>query len=162
MNIGPVLARPDAANGFQGDFIARVARSFAHVTSRDLFIEAGIDPAAPGTSAWNGDFALLTHRGDPAAMLNYGNHFALDLWEMDWDQFTATPSAATAPDHDIEERRQMMEEVARSGFVSGYEGRRVSRSGRLFMIRDVTVWRLSEADGGSFGVAAFFRRYEYL
>jgi hypothetical protein len=162
MTIGPVLARPDAANGFQGDFVARVARSFAHVTGRDLFAEAGIDPAEPGASAWRGSFALLTHRGDAAALLNYGNRFALDLWEMDWDQFTATPSAATAPDDDIAERRQMMDQVARSGFVSGYEGRRISRSGRLFVIRDVTVWRLSEPDGGGFGVAAFFRQYEYL
>lgn len=162
MAIGPVLARPDAANGFQGDFASRVARSFAHVTGRDLFAEAGIDPAMPGASAWRGDFALLTHRGDPAAMLNYGNRFVLSLWEMDWDQFAATPSAATAPEDGVEERRQMMEEVARTGFVSGYNGRRISRSGRLFVIRDVTVWRLDEPDGGNFGVAAFFRRYDYV
>lgn len=149
-------------NGFQGDFVARVARSFAHVTGRDLFAEAGMHPAAAGASAWNASFALLTHRGDAAAVLNYGNRFVLDLWEMDWDQFTATPSAATAPDDDVEERRQMMDQVARAGFVSGYDGRRISRTGRLFVIRDVTVWRLDERDGGNFGIAAFFRRYEYL
>jgi hypothetical protein len=162
MGIGPVLAMPDAANGFQDDFVARVARSFAHVTRRDLFAEAGIDPAAPGISAWSGTFALLTHRGDADAMLNYGNPVALDLWECDWDQFIRPPSRATAPDDDVEERTAMMNKVARTGFVSGYQGRRISRSGKLFLIRDVTVWQLREPSGDSFGVAAFFRDYRCL
>ena len=162
MGIGPVLAMPDVGNGFQGDFVLRVARSFAHVTGRDLLAEAGIDAAAPGMSAWRGRFALLTHRGDQDAMLNYGNRFGLDLWECSWDQFTQTPSTATAPEGDVEERTQMMEAVARNGFVSGYEGRRISRSGRLFLIRNVTVWRLAEPSGTSFGVAAFFRDYQLL
>jgi hypothetical protein len=162
MGIGPVLAMPDAANGFQNDFIARAARSFAYVTGRDLFAEAGLDPAAPGEAAWAGNFALLTHRGDADAMLNYGNRFALDLWECDWEQFIRTPSRATAPADDVEERSAMMAKVARTGFVSGYEGRRISRSGRLFLIRNVTVWQLREPSGDSFGVAAFFRDFRFL
>lgn len=162
MGIGPVLARPDAANDFQGDFVARVMRSFAHVTGRDLFAETGIDPASAGVSAWMGNFALLTHRGDPDAMLNYGNRFALDLWNCDWDQFIRTPSRATAPAGDVEERTVLMDEVARDGFVSGYDGRRISRGGRLFLICNVTVWQLREPSGESFGVAAFFRHIRSL
>jgi hypothetical protein len=162
MSIGPVLAMPDGTNGFQKDFVARVARAFAHVTGRDLFAEAGIDPAAAGLSAWSGNFALLTHRGDPEAMLNYGNRFALDLWECHWDQFIRTPSRATAPADDVKERTTMMDKVSRDGFVSGYQGRRISRSGKLFLIRDVTVWQLREPSGDSFGVAAFFRNYRRL
>ena len=57
----------------------------------------------------------------------------------------------------VEERTVMMDKVARDGFVSGYDGRRVSRTGKLFVIRDVTVWRLADSSGESFGVAAFFR-----
>jgi hypothetical protein len=162
MTTGPVLAMPAAANGYQGDFVMRVARSFAHVTGRDLFTEAGLDAAAPGQSAWDGQFALLTHRGDAEATLNYGNRFALRLWELDWDRFIRTPSSATAPADDVQERTQMMDQVVRNGFVSGYEGRRISRSGRLFLIRNVTVWRLAETSGDSFGVAAFFRDYRTL
>src|SRR3569833_3193803 len=102
MGIAQVLAMPDVANSYQDEFVAREALSFAHVTGRDLFAEAGIDPVSPGESAWSGDFALLTHRGDPDAMLNFGNRFALDLWECDWDRFIRTPSRATAPDDDVE------------------------------------------------------------
>lgn len=57
MPVGPSLFRPSAANAYQGDFVARVADSYQHVTGRSLYDVAGMDPAAPGLSAWNGDFA---------------------------------------------------------------------------------------------------------
>jgi hypothetical protein len=42
---------------------------------------------------------------------------------------------------------------------AGYSGHLVSRTGRLFLIQDVTLWRLLEESGENFGVRAFFRRY---
>ena len=41
-------------------------------------------------------FVVVSHAesGDP--ILNYGNRQALDLWEMTWAEFTATPSRLTA------------------------------------------------------------------
>ena len=156
MSVGPVLAMPGEENDYQDVFIRRVVASYARVTGRQELNDQA------GRSAWFGDFALLTHRGDPRAMLNYGNKCALDLWECDWQQFTATPSSATAPDDDRASREAMMQQVLRDGFVSGYEGRRVSRTGRLFLIQDVTIWRLLEENGDSFGVAAYFSRYRYL
>jgi len=162
MSIGPSLSRPGAANSYQGEFVARVAESFAHVTGRSLYEEAGLDPKAPGRSAWMGGVALLTHRGDAGAMLNYGNGFALRLWECDWDALVALPSAATAPPEDIADRENLMRRVARDGFAGGYSGRRISRTGRLFVIENATVWRLIDRSGDSFGVGAFFRDYRYL
>ena len=156
--LGPVLEPPGPANGWHGAYVTRLADAFARVTGGDLYAEAGIDPAAPGFSAWQGNFALLSHRGDAAATLNYANRFVLSLWECDWAQLTVLPSARTAPDVDVPERGVMMERVARDGFVRGYRGRRVSRTGRLFMIENGIVWRLIDGQG-SFGVAAFFRDY---
>ncbi|HWC64183.1 MAG TPA: MEKHLA domain-containing protein, partial [Rhizomicrobium sp.] len=97
MSLGPALSLPGENNDYHAGFIARVADSFHHVTGRSLVRDAGLDPRALGRSAWFGDFALLTHRGDAGAVLNYGNRFALKLWEMDWNSFTATPSGDTAP-----------------------------------------------------------------
>lgn len=153
---GPVLAAPGAENDFQNDFVQKVLASHRRVVGQ---------PLLPGLSAhdiWSGDFALLTHRGGAQAMLNYGNRFALDLWECDWDQFTATPSSATAPEDGRAERAAMMQQVVQGGFVRGYDGPRVSRRGRLFRIQDVTIWRLEDEKGDSFGIAAFFRQYRYL
>jgi hypothetical protein len=162
VSIGPVLGPPGESNDYHAPFIARVVESFHHVTGGDLVREAGLDPKALGRSAWLGEFALLTHRGDDKAVLNYGNRFALALWEMDWDSFTATPSADTAPRGASAARDLLMEKVARESFVTGYEGERVSRTGRRFLIEDVTVWRLLGDKGDSFGMAAFFRRFRYL
>lgn len=156
MSIGPVLAVPGEENDFHDAFVQKILASHLRVVGRPLL------EGPSGRDVWSGDFALLTHRGDPRAMLNYGNMFALGLWECDWQQFTATPSSATAPDDDRASREAMMQQVVRDGFVSGYEGRRVSRNGRPFLIQDVTIWRLLEENGDSFGVAAIFRRYSYL
>lgn len=149
---GPVLSHPDEANAYHEAYVRRVAASFARVTGAPLF-ESGVS----GKDAWFGDFALLTHRGDDQATLNYGNAFALGLWQCSWDEFTAMPSSATAPPDDRAARDALMRTVARDNFVRGYSGRRVSRTGRLFRIEDATIWRLLDQDGGSFGVGAFFK-----
>jgi len=150
--LGPILALPGEANAYHDAHIKRVAASFARVTGAPLF-ESGLS----GQGAWFGDFALLTHRGDDQATLNYGNAFALGLWQCSWEEFTAMPSAATAPPEDHGARDILMRTVARDNFVRGYSGRRISRKGRLFRIEDVTIWQLLDDDGGSFGVGAFFK-----
>ncbi len=142
MSPGPSLSHPSAANAYLGDFVVRVAESFRRVTGESLYALAGIDPAVPGLTAWTGRFALLCHRGDEAATLNYGNDLVLNLWACDWDMLVTMLSAATAPPDDRAERDGPTPRVARDGFVSGYSGRRLSTRGRLFLIEDVTVWRL--------------------
>jgi hypothetical protein len=162
MQTGPILPPPAAENHWHGAFVCRVMSAFTRATGRDLVAEAGIDPSAPGLSIQFGNFALLTHRGDGDATLNYGNGLALRLWECDWAQFTAMSSRDTAPRDGRQAREAMMEEVAHKGFVRGYCGERISRGGRRFVIRDVTVWRLRDVDGTPFGVAAFVPRVTYL
>lgn len=156
MSFGPVLAVPGEENNFHDDFVQKVLASHRRVVGQPLL------PGLTGRDVWSGDFALLTHRGDAQAVLNYGNCFALDLWECGWGQFIATPSSATAPQEGRAARQSMMEQVVRTGFVTGYDGARVSRTGRLFLIQDVTIWRLVDKTGESFGIAAFFRRYRRL
>jgi hypothetical protein len=149
------LAAPTPDNNYQANFIARVVRAFARVTGGDLIAEAGLDPAELGKSAWEGQFALLTH--DPGAILTYGNRFALDLWEMDWETLVRTPSRQTAPDEDRAARDVIMAEVERSGFTRSYAGRRVSHSGKLFRIENATVFTLIDEEGAGFGTGAFFK-----
>ena len=153
---GPTLAAPGAENNFQDAFVQKVLASHLRVVGQPLL--AGLT----ARDVWSGDFALLTHRGDAQAILNYGNRFVLDLWACDWAQFTITPSSATAPEDGRAERAAMMQQVVRDGFVRGYDGPRVSRTGRLFLIQDVTIWRLLDVSGGNFGIGAFFRQYRYL
>ena len=159
---GPCLPAPDEENDYHALFVARVVEAFARVTAKSLVDEAGLDPDALGRSAYFGDFALLCHRGGADAVLNYGNAFALRLWQCDWSSFVTTPSAATTPMEVSGARDLLMQKVSRDNFVRGYSGERIDRTGRRFLIQDVTVWRLLDAAGNSFGMAAFFRRYRYL
>jgi len=151
---------PSAANAWHRDHVARVVAAFARVTGGDLVAEARLDPAALGRSAWEGQFALLTHT--PSAILNYANRFALDLWEMDWETMAQTPSRDTAPEEDRAERAAILDEVARTGFTRAYRGRRVSRSGKFFLIENATVFTLKDEKGAGFGTGAFFTSFTRL
>ena len=152
-NLGPILARPDDANDYQDAYIQRVAASFARVTGAPLLLPS----RTPGRDAWQGDYALLTHRGDADGTLNYANAFALNLWECGWDDFIGQPSAITAPPEDRPARAIAMQKVAQDNFVRGYSGRRISRKGRLFFIEDGVIWRLLDEQGEAFGLGAWFK-----
>lgn len=158
--MGPSLTRPGEDNGYHAAYLARVVASFARVTGGSL----GLDPHDKdlGRKIYSADFALLTHRGDAEATLNYGNALALKLWDCDWERFTTTPSRATAPTDASLARDDLMARVAQNNFVTGTSGKRISATGRIFLIRNVTVWRLLDESGDAFGVGATFRDYEYL
>jgi hypothetical protein len=155
-----MLAIPDLSNSYQTAFLAEVIAAFARVTGGDLVAEAGLDPANLGRSVWDGDFALLTH--DTNAILTYGNRFALDLWEMDWETLVRTPSRLTAPEEDRAARAAIMAKVERDGFTRSYTGRRVSRMGKFFFIENATVFTLKNEKGAGFGTGAFFKSFVRL
>ena len=154
------LPPPSSANLWHQDFIVRVVAAFARVTGGNLVDEAGLDPATLGKSVWDGNFALLTH--DTNAILTYGNRFALDLWEMDWQTLVRTPSRLTAPEEDRPARAVIMAAVERDGFTRSYTGRRVSRTGKFFLIENATVFTLIDEKGAGFGTGAFFKSVKRL
>lgn len=160
--IGPQIEEPTEANEFDQKFIVNVLDSYHRVTGLSLIEQESLEVGKIGRSVYFGNFALLTHRGGDEAILNYGNQFALRLWEHDWRSFTSTPSTMTAPPNDRESREKLMNEVGRKNFATGYDGRRVSRSGKLFVIKNATIWRLLDDKGEPFGVGAYFREIERL
>lgn len=105
---------------------------------------------------------VLSHGTESDPVLNYGNEMALRLWEMNWDEFTATPSRLTAEPMERQERERFFERVTADGFVSDYTGIRISSSGRRFYILKATVWNLIDRDGVYRGQAAAFSDYRYL
>ena len=149
------MQQPSQDNDWQSGFVARLVESFDRATGGSLMAEAGLDPAALGQGAFEGPFALLSHDGN--AILTYANRFALDLWEMDWQTMLVTPSRKTAPPEDRAARAVLMDAVARDGFTRSYTGRRVSRSGRLFLIENATVLTMKDKEGAVVGTGAFFR-----
>lgn len=107
-------------------------------------------------------FVVVSHGPEADPMLNYGNRVALALWEMSAEQLLATPSRLTAEPLAREARERLLAQSARDGFVTGYEGVRVSAAGRRFRISNVTIWNVTDAAGNAAGQAASFARWTFL
>ncbi len=107
-------------------------------------------------------FALLSHGCEPDPILNYGNQTALMLWDMTWQDFTTMPSRLTAESELREERSHLLTQAKQQGYLTDYEGIRISSTGRRFLIRKATIWRVFNEDGQVNGQAATFKDWEPL
>ena len=109
-----------------------------------------------------GEFVLVSHNTAEDPILNYGNPFALKLWELNWEEFTKTPSRNTT-EHDLREKRQKMLKITeKQGYFDQYEGIRVSASGKRFKIKNAIIWNVLNESNFKIGQAAFFNEIQYL
>lgn len=122
----------------------------------------GGGPQAEAERLLDAPFVVVSHGGEADPILNYGNRVALALWEMTPAQLVATPSRLTAEPMLRDSRELLLQQTARDGYVSGYEGVRISATGRRFRISNVTIWNVSDADGRGLGQAATFSRWTFL
>jgi hypothetical protein len=74
----------------------------------------------------------------------------------------STPSRLTAEPTLRAARERLLAETLQKGFVDGYEGVRISATGRRFLIRNVTIWNVTDAEGRPLGQAATFADWRYL
>jgi hypothetical protein len=100
-------------------------------------------------------FALVSHDTKPDPIFNYANQTALDLFEMNWEQFTSLPSRKSAEQPLREAREHLLAEVSSKGFINNYTGIRISSSGKRFYIENAVVWNLIDK-GVHRGQAAMF------
>ncbi|MFT3730411.1 MAG: MEKHLA domain-containing protein [Hyphomicrobium sp.] len=101
-------------------------------------------------------FVVVAHNTDADPRFVYANRTAQACFEYAWDEFVTLPSRLSAEAPNREERARILEAVARNGFVRGYRGVRISKSGRRFAIDGGVVWQLIDADGINRGQAATF------
>lgn len=153
---------PSLTNSYHAGHIQNLVRSLKELTGRDL-----VDPSwsADEAARWlfeDAPFMLASHDGADDPLLTYGNRTALALFELDWDEFTATPSRFTAEPPNRDERADLLRQVTEFGFIDNYSGVRISKSGRKFRIHQATVWNVSDADGNPAGQAATFSEWEWL
>ena len=110
--------------------------SYTHWLERELTDrEGGI--AEQSRRLFFAPFVVVSHADSEDPILNYGNRQALDLWEMTWPEFTATPSRLTAEPMNLDERARMLHQAANQGFITDYRGVRISRTGRRFLVEQV-------------------------
>ena len=107
-------------------------------------------------------FVVASHTKADDPILNYGNRQALELWEGTWEEFAGIPSRLTAEPVNQPERARMLEQVATHGFITDYQGIRISRTGRRFLVKQATVWNILDDRGTIQGQAATFSHWRPL
>jgi PAS domain S-box-containing protein len=102
-------------------------------------------------------FAVLAHNTDPDPRFIYANRCAQQWFGYSWDEFTQLRSRLSAEAPEQAERDKLLASVAEKGFVAGYTGRRITKSGTRFWAQDGVIWELRRDDGVAGGQAAMFR-----
>jgi len=135
--------------------------SFAAVTGQSLLKE-NFSQEELARQLYEAPFVLLSHGTQPDPVFNYANQTAQHLWEIDWSQFTQLPSRLSAEPIAVAERQAMLTEAKQKGFISNYNGNRISSSGKRFMIKNATLWNIYDSVGNYQGQAATFKEWEFL
>lgn len=133
--------------------VALLRASYSHWTGLHL-IPANLKDDEAVEALMSAPFAVVSHDTQADPIFNYANRRALELFEMDWDSFTRLPSRFSAETAYQEGRGKSLDEVSQRGYVQGYSGIRIAKSGRRFWIRDTTIWNLVTSDGQFHGQAA--------
>ena len=143
---------PNEQNFFLRRHVELLLSSYQRLTGKALITDLTPDKSAK--AIWEAPFFVASHNAAADPVLTYGNQAALDLFEMDWAQFTSTPSRFTAEALERAERDRLLTTVARQGYIDDYSGARISSSGRRFRIKRATVWNLIDEAGIKIGQAA--------
>ena len=107
-------------------------------------------------------FGVLAHSASVDPFFIYGNVRAQAIFGYSWDELVALPSRLSAEMPERTERQAFLDQVARDGFVTGYRGVRITKSGERFWIEDATVWQLTDEAGTYRGQAAMIPRLERI
>lgn len=120
------------------------------------------DPARGGEILFGAPCAVLSALGPFGSdhLFNYANRTALELFEYSRDELIGQPSSKSAEPVHQDERRRLLDEVGRHGFIRNYSGIRISKTGRRFRILNATVFNLLDDAGTYLGQAATFARWE--
>lgn len=129
-----------------------IADSYERLLGRPL-----VAPFADGILAlWQAPLAIVAHGTERDPCFFFGNLAALSAFEFPLEDFIGLPSRLSAEAPERAARQDLLDRVARHGFIEDYRGIRVTRTGRRFEICDAVVWNLVDTSGDCHGQAACF------
>lgn len=135
--------------------------SFEDLLGYQLISRVG-DKKEQAIALFNADFVVVSHGIEADPILNYGNQVALDLWDMNWTNFTQTPSRLTAEPVNRAERSAMLQQAKTKGYIDNYRGVRIASNGQRFKIEQAIIWNLEDSLGHKCGQAATFSHWQTL
>jgi hypothetical protein len=152
---------PSEHNTFLVEHVAILNESYRQLLGSDLITGTRSQQEMAG-QLFKASFAVVSHNTDPDPIFNYANLSALNLFELNWEEFIQLPSRLSAEPVNQAERERLLTQVARHGYINHYEGVRISKSGQRFLIKNATVWNLTDPSGKYYGQAACFKQWQFL
>lgn len=136
--------------------------NYRRLFDRDLVSVA--DPARAVETLFEAPCVVLAAFGEFGTdhLFGYANRAGLERFETTWEELIGLPSSLSAEPVCREERRRLLDEVGRRGYIDNYAGVRISRRGRRFRILRAIVFNLRDDQGAYIGQAATFAHWEDL
>lgn len=138
-----------------------LCNSFQHWLGRELIERTG-GAEQQARTLYHAPFVVVSHGMEADPILNYGNKIALDVWDLDWERFTRTPSRLTAEPVNQAERARMLAQAQEKGFIDDYKGVRITGTGKRFLVQQAIVWNVVGSEGEQIGQAATFSKWTFL
>ncbi|MDO1446884.1 MEKHLA domain-containing protein [Rhodocytophaga aerolata] len=135
--------------------------SFEKATGKQL-IPLSANSTETAETLYAAPFVLVSHGTEADPVFNYANLTAQQLWELDWKNFIKMPSRLSAEKISQAERQAMLEEARKNGYISNYQGVRISSTGRRFIIKNAILWNIYDEQDIYCGQAATFAQWEFL
>ena len=151
---------PSEANQFLAEHAECIRDSYLQLFGKDLLADANNENFA--RLLFHAPFALVSHDTGADPVFNYANLKALQLFEFEWDEFIRLPSRLSAEPVNQAERERLLAAVTEKGYIDNYEGVRISKTGKRFLIRHAVVWNLRDKNGNYRGQAACFDQWQFL
>lgn len=139
-------------------FFALLTESYARLLRKPL-VPAGADAHWLYAEA---PFVVLAHSTEDDPTFIYANQAAQACFGYSLEEFLALPSRLSAEAPEQAARQALLEKISRDGFMTGYSGVRVAKSGKRFIIEDGIVWELVDRAGTRHGQAATFLSWRDL
>jgi hypothetical protein len=135
-------------------FVRLLMESYRRLVGGSLVPETIADHDAARWLYEDAPFALLAHDASSDPTFIYGNCEAQRKFGYAWEELVRLPSRLSAEKPERDARDRFLQDVARYGYVAGYSGIRIAKSGRRFRIENATVWQLIDREGSVRGQAA--------
>lgn len=138
-----------------------LADSYYHWTKKEL-VARNLDIVQTSFLLYHASFVVVSHGTEDDPIFNYANLKAQELWKLDWNEFVNLPSRLSAEQVQEEERKKVLNEAERNGYISNYSGIRISNESKKFRIEETTLWNIIDKQGKYLGQAAMFPKWSFL
>ena len=139
----------------------RILKSYESISGITLF-DSKYSDEYRSYLLYHAPYVVVSHGIQQDPIFNYGNLIAQQLWQLDWNQFTALHSRLSAESERAEDRQRLLNEAAQKGYIDNYEGIRISSTGVRFRIQKVLLWNLPDEANIKIGQVALFRDWTNL